>query len=263
MWKSIYTTMSHHYQEPHEHLAEVVRTVLVMVDSSETSPDSPPIFTNGMPALLCSTEKNSSASINLFGSSIPAHCWSLKEGTTLIAYFFKPFTLSCLFKLSNQKISTSPVGLDSWNPHKFNALKTQLIYTNTIEQNIEVLDHFLIQQLKENKEIHEIVRYATDKILCNPNYDILPELLKELNLNERTFQRIFKKYVGITPTQYRRICQFQFSFDQLRSNEFDKMSDIAFDHGFSDQSHFIRAFKEFTNITPNDYLQNGLTGENL
>ena len=69
---------------------------------------------------------------------------------------------------------------------------------------------------------------------------------------------MFKKYVGVTPNQYRRICQFQVSFAQLRGKEFNKLTDVAYDNGFADQSHFIRSFREFTQITPNDYLRSGL-----
>ncbi|MES3019615.1 MAG: helix-turn-helix transcriptional regulator [Bacteroidota bacterium] len=84
-------------------------------------------------------------------------------------------------------------------------------------------------------------------------------IIEEQNLTERTLQRMFKKFVGITPTQFRRICQFQQSFGQLRGGHFSKVSDVAFDNHFSDQSHFIRSFKEFTDTTPNDYLKKGLT----
>jgi AraC-like DNA-binding protein len=94
--------------------------------------------------------------------------------------------------------------------------------------------------------------------MYNPGTEILSEMLRKLNLNERTFQRLFKKYVGVTPGHYRRICQFQVSFSQLRSNEFNKLTDVAYDNGFADQSHFIRSFREFTQTTPNDYLRTGL-----
>jgi AraC-like DNA-binding protein len=97
----------------------------------------------------------------------------------------------------------------------------------------------------------------------NSSKEIIAEILDSLDINERTFQRMFKKYVGITPTQYRRICQFQQSFGQLREKQFHKISEVAYDNGFADQSHFIRSFKEFTQITPNDYLKKGLKNKNL
>jgi AraC-like DNA-binding protein len=96
--------------------------------------------------------------------------------------------------------------------------------------------------------------------MCNSGTpEILSATLENLNISIRTFQRIFKKYVGVTPSQYRRICQFQFSFAQLRAKQFNKLTDVAFDNGFADQSHFIRSFREFTQITPQDYIRSGLS----
>jgi AraC-like DNA-binding protein len=260
--------MNHTYYKPNKLLAEYVRTILIMDGCSEPAPGNLPIFTNGMPTLFCKTEtsKTSTGSIlqvTLFGNGIPPECFTINNTTTIIAYFFKPFALASLFKISAKEVAKNSLDLCNWSPHKYNALKTQLVYADTVGRKIEVLDNLLIQQRIENSEVYEIIQYATDTIIRNPANDILAEILAELKLNERTFQRIFKKYVGVTPTQYRRISQFQLSFEQLRSHQFSKTSEVAFDNGFADQSHFIRSFKEFTHTTPNDYLQNGLAGKKL
>ena len=53
---------------------------------------------------------------------------------------------------------------------------------------------------------------------------------------------------------YNRVCQFHSAFKQLNLNQFLKLGDIAYENGFADQSHFNRVFKEFTNLTPNEYF---------
>ncbi|MES1223360.1 MAG: helix-turn-helix domain-containing protein, partial [Bacteroidota bacterium] len=174
------------------------------------------------------------------------------------ACFFKPFAMAAMFGIPTPRLAKSPIDLCNWNAHKTNAIKTQLFYATTTLLKIKLLDNLLVHQLQQNKKECTIIKYATDEIMCNPGTEILSEIQNKLNLNERTFQRIFKKYVGITPSQYRRICQFQLSFSQLRAKEFDKLTDIAYENGFADQSHFIRSFREFTQITPNDYLNSGL-----
>lgn len=256
--------MNHHYHKSNALLTDYVRTVLVIDGSASPCTTTLPAFTNGMPALLCKTETDKTGfeniiRVTLFGNSIPDDCWTMNNATTIIVCFFKPFALTSLFKVAARELAKNPIELCYWSPHKYNALKTQLIYAGAIAGKTAVLDNLLLQQHTENQDIYKIIHYATDRIMNDPATEILAEILKELKLTERTFQRIFKKYTGVTPTQYRRICQFQFSFEQLRSGQFEKISDVAFENGFSDQSHFIRSFKEFANITPNDYLQKGLT----
>lgn len=255
------------YEKPNKLLAEFVRTILIMKGVSEPDSNNLPIFTNGMPTLFCRTEKEPSGyenirQLTLFGKSTTPDCWTTNNNTTIIAYFFKPFAVASLFNIPAKKLLETPIDICNWNPHKFNALKTQLIYAGATSRKVEVLDNVLIQQFNQNKRECEIIQYATDQIMYNSNKEILSEILDELDLNERTFQRIFKKYVGVTPTQYRRICQFQISFGQLRSKHYNKLSEVAYDNGFADQSHFIRSFKEFTQITPNDYLKSGLKNKN-
>lgn len=253
--------MRHRYHKPNQGLTDYVRTVLV-VEGSEPADDAKPLFASGMPALVCHTAKGAETDrvlkLVLFGKSAPAESWEARDDETIIAYFFRPFALACLFNVSAVDLARSPIDLSDWNAHKTNALKTQLAYARTTDRKIEALDNILDLELTQQKHQCEIIRYATDHIMNNSVKEVLSEILHDLHLTERTFQRMFKKFVGVTPNQYRRICQFHLSFTQLRSGQFEHLTDVAFDSGFTDQSHFIRSFKEFTQQTPGDYLKAGL-----
>jgi len=83
----------------------------------------------------------------------------------------------------------------------------------------------------------------------------LKRIQAELHVTERTFQRLFEFQVGVSPKMFNRICQFHAAFQQVRQHQCSKLSDIAFETGYSDQSHLSRTFKEFTNYSPGEYLK--------
>jgi AraC-like DNA-binding protein len=255
--------MKYWYQKPHPSISEYVRSVLILEGFSQADNTKSSLFTNGMPALLCRTEKDHAGNedvkqLTLFGKYVPAECWSTNGTTTIISYFFKPFALASMFNIPAISLMEAGIDLCDWNAHKTNALRTQLMYAESTSHKVQVLDNLIVHQLQQTCKECDIIKYATDQIMCNSDTEILSEILKKLSLNARTFQRIFKKYVGVTPSHYRRICQFQLSFTQLRAKKFDTLTDVAYDNGFADQSHFIRSFREFTQITPNHYLKSGL-----
>jgi len=254
--------MKYRYQKPHQLLSEYVRTVLIVEGIAQAGDNKLPLFTSGMPAFLCSTLKTSHGinirQLTLYGKSTPTDIWELKNDETIVAYFFKPFSLASFFNLSAAVIVKNPVELSKWDAHKTNALRTQLSYAKNTNEKIEALDGLLLHQWQQQQRECEIVRQSTDRIMIDSGKEVLSQILEELNLNERTFQRMFKKFVGVTPSQYRRICQFKLSFEKVRNGNFDKLTDVAYQTGFADQSHFIRSFKEFTDITPKDYKRSGL-----
>lgn len=249
------------YQQPLTELADVVRTMLLIEGFSESAPTKVPLFTSGMPAFVCRTttiEDKVSVELLLFGKSVPDDFWQVTPTSTIVAFFFKPFVLPALFDVAVTDLPAEGLDLGLWQPQKANALRTQLAYADATAAKLEVLTNLLCEQRIVNKKHGDIILYATDKMMQDSTPEVLAEILIHLGLTERTFQRIFKKYVGISPGHYRRICQFQLSFSQLRAKAFNALSDVAFDSGFADQSHFIRSFKEFTQTTPNDYLKSGL-----
>jgi AraC-like DNA-binding protein len=254
--------MKYSYHKPDPLLSSFIQTVLVVNGSPRFKASDLPLFSKGMPALFYQTDNASFHQLIIYGDSIPDEKWNIEENTTLIAFLFRPFSLAPLFKISAKQLKDKPIELQLWNAQKSMALRLQLIHSESTEQKVEILSYFLLTQLSINKKECEIMQFATDRIMQNSDTEILGEILTTLNITERTFQRIFKQYTGITANQYRRICQFYFAFSQLKGNHFEKQSDVAYSNNYFDQSHYIRSFKEFTDTTPNDYLQFGLKKKN-
>jgi AraC-like DNA-binding protein len=64
-----------------------------------------------------------------------------------------------------------------------------------------------------------------------------------------TFHRDFKRYNDITPKQYLLDLKLEYACDQLKNSD-KPVSEISYDIGYENVSHFIKAFKKKYNTTP-------------
>jgi AraC-like DNA-binding protein len=248
--------------KPTDKVAEYVERILIIEYYEISTPFSLPLFANGSPTLLFISAKgimgnSKAAHLTLFGQTILPETIAFPEGFVLIAYFFKPYSLPAIFGITALELTDNPIDLNLLVPKKTTELQERLLNAGTTEARIALLDHYISGLIANAKSDSSIIKYATNKIVHHPSSAVLTLVQNELYLTERTFQRMFEKNIGVPPRLYKRICQFNSAFQQLNNRRFTKLSDIAFDNGYADQSHYIRSFKEFTGLTPTDYLNFG------
>ena len=247
---------------PAKRISAYVERILVIDNYSINAPFALPLFANGTPTLLFLTTKaaingNATNYLTLFGQTVFPEKLTIREDFTLIAYFFKPFALFSLFGVSAKELTDYPIDLDLLQRSQANELKEKMLNAGTTTAMMKLLDEYIFNLIESSKAEIQLIQFATSIIANNPSKESLLNVQKELCMTERTFERLFDKRVGISPSLFRRICQFNSAFQQLNSRRFGKLTDLAFENGYADQSHFIRAFREFTNITPKEYLNYG------
>ena len=77
---------------------------------------------------------------------------------------------------------------------------------------------------------------------------------RQAGISLRHFQRLFNRYVGVSPKHYRKIKQFELaSRELLYDTESSPLTHVGVDSGYYDQSHFIRHFKTHTSYTPGKF----------
>ena len=65
----------------------------------------------------------------------------------------------------------------------------------------------------------------------------------------------FKKYAGLTPKVFHRILRFNELLQQIRDQEKISWGQIADQCGYTDQSHFIKEFKQFSGFNPQEFIK--------
>ncbi len=77
------------------------------------------------------------------------------------------------------------------------------------------------------------------------------ELAHLLNVNTRMLERRFKAILGFSPKMFARLVRFQKIVEKLRTvSDASRLTDIAHEFGYTDQSHFIRDFKAMSGVPP-------------
>jgi xylan 1,4-beta-xylosidase len=103
---------------------------------------------------------------------------------------------------------------------------------------------------------HEHLRKAIDYIHRNYKENIsLLDLAGYTYLSTSYISRSFKKYLGVTFTEYLVQVRLFHALSMLRGNA--TITEIAYETGFSNASSLIEAFKNYMGITPGQYRREG------
>ena len=190
----------------------------------------------------------------LFGQSTKHLDMALNGNFDAIGVALQPNALQGLFGMNAEILTDSCLDLNLLSTAQGHSLSDKLEHAATTSEKINILNNYLIRELNRNKYApNPKMDYALQKILVSNGAVSLKELQLQLNLSERSFERKFNQHVGISPKLYSRICSFQAALKQLNTHNFEKLSDIAYTHNYADQSHFIRSFKQFSGLSPNQY----------
>jgi AraC-like DNA-binding protein len=78
-------------------------------------------------------------------------------------------------------------------------------------------------------------------------------LADDLNISARRLERHFLAHVGITPKLFSRLVRFDRAVRDLSTRRTIPWSQFALAHGYTDQAHFIKEFREFAGVTPSEF----------
>ena len=193
----------------------------------------------------------------LYGQNVQPFLLQASGHLYVMAYFLHPYLLKYFFGFNAKEIKDLYIDLSTMRPARGMNLKERLANAVGTHARLQLMDDYIRKlTMAQYENDNKAIVWPINEIQKSKGLVSLPSLQSELCVTERTFQRLFESYIGVSPRLYSKICQFNAAFAQFSKGQYDKLSDIAYGHGYADQSHFIRTFREFTQLTPGEYLKN-------
>jgi len=249
---------------PGKSISLFVKNILVFEERELKQKTVLPFFADGYPGMIfqetanglwVNPHKKQMPAFFLYGQTIKPIELVMNGTYKLVVFQLFPFVLESFFKVSPGQVTDSCYDLAQIENGQRIIHLLQKARTN--DERLEIISS-LLYSLFQNKQQHidEAIAFAIKKIIAQKGQVTIKELYKELHLTERTFERRFSNNVGVSAKQFARIIQFQQSLEQLTIKDYTKLSDIVYENGFADQSHFIKVFKAFTGKTPKAFTLN-------
>lgn len=108
-----------------------------------------------------------------------------------------------------------------------------------------------IINLEDNNPIHKSIKFIQNNLRQPISIN---RLAYDLNMSETNFCNSFKKVMGITPKEYITNLKLTLAKEMLKNQN---VTEVAFDLGYENISHFIALFKNKYGITPKQYKSIG------
>lgn len=249
---------------PQPSISSYVSSIVVIENNNIYRQAILPLIPNGYPSItfqitdtgIFISKDSNIDNLVLYGQNTRPIELYTRGYVVIIAYFLYPHMLKALFDIDAKEFTGINVDLNLMEPARGMRLKEQLLNATSLDKRLELMDNYILKLTGRYKPaVNHTIALATQAIQKSGGTKPITQVQDELFVTERTLQRLFELHVGVSPKTFSRVCQFHSALQQLNQNQFSAMSDVAFESGYADQSHLIRAFKEFTNYTPLEYLK--------
>lgn len=169
---------------------------------------------------------------------------------TILVYFteigFTNFTSYPANELFNLSLSLDNI----FDKNKVEEVENLLAMATTDNQRIKIVDQFFLSQLKDIQTDKLIVE-AIKLIYQSKGTIRIKELNEKLLISPSSFEKRFRKVVGISAKKFASIVRFNTILNHLHQSK--TLTEICYENNFFDQPHFIKEFKKFTGETPENF----------
>ena len=209
------------------------------------------IRSKGEVTIQIPAEKKQQHAIEVVGKYTSPFFVHYKGDVKELAIVFKPLGIS--YFIEGAVSSITPGYSGPYNDTDWLSVIPSLFGEATEKLQISLLEKFLLTRLQKPdlRLMHKALEYLED---LSQEYSIA-QIASLVGMNLKTFQRHVYRHLGCSPSDYRRIARFRHSLRSgLITTEIKKLTTLAYDSNYYDQSYFVREYKKLTRHSPRQFF---------
>jgi AraC-like DNA-binding protein len=173
----------------------------------------------------------------------------------VFAVKFKPGGFYPFARVSISTFADLVVELSTVFGAEGDALDRAVFAESADDGRIAVLEEFLLSWQPVPDENVDRVAQMAYAVARDRTILKVEDLVDRYGMNKRALQRLFAKYVGVSPKWVIQRYRLHEAAEQLAAGGSVSQSTLALDLGYSDQAHFIRDFKTVVGTSPASYAK--------
>jgi len=173
---------------------------------------------------------------------------------------FQPWGLRPFIKIKRSEVTDKFLTHEEVFGRNVKVLQEKVLHTINVSDIIATVEDFFVRELYDTASDDLLVVDAMQKILAANGKVDLDRIYSRYGLTPRRIQQRFSDFAGTSPKMFARLVKFRFALKKLHSiTPHGSLTNVAYDAGYYDQSHFIHDFKFFAGVNPQRYLSNNHT----
>lgn len=129
------------------------------------------------------------------------------------------------------------------------ALEQALRVAADARDKAALLDAFFLQRLQRSPALRLFLALKA-KIEAEAGLLRMDHLCDLGGVSIRQLDRLFRRYLGVSPKTFARVVRFQQALTLLKSPTERTLAEVAAACGYYDQPHFVREFKAYAGVVP-------------
>jgi AraC-like DNA-binding protein len=205
---------------------------------------------------ILTENKDLSDNVALYGHQNGFYDMELTGKLSVFSIVFQPQGLMQFFNFPLSELCNRNVSLKDINRQAGRDLEEKMSMAATFQQRVSIVETYLFEWLKNNFDDFHFRRINHIAELIKQTYGNInvAQMASEACLSRKQFERIFAEHIGISPKQYLKIIRFQSAIFLKQKNNNLNMTELSYESGYFDQSHFINDFKSLSGLTPKQYF---------